>query len=162
MPWNIQGSDEAASVEGLRTSGAQEFRSATVMNEKPRQWSAELAPTQVQVVDILQFANHLYEGEAPLRIAVVISAWDLIKVRLSPSAWLERRLPLLSQFLRGNERIMPFRVFGVSALGGDLKADLPKLQAEPLPTQRIQVIDDALAISHDLTRPLRFVLHLDL
>ena len=43
----------------------------------PVPWKAELLPTQVQLVELLQFLLELVDRR--LRVAVVVSAWDLVE-----------------------------------------------------------------------------------
>jgi hypothetical protein len=123
-------------------------------------WTPDLSPTQVQLVEMLQFVAALRTDPRPIRIVVIISAWDLVTDPIVPSAWLESQLPLLSQFLISNQFEVPFRVFGVSAQGGDLERDMAHLQAETVPSKRIRVVGDTLEQSSDLTSPLRFLLGL--
>jgi hypothetical protein len=125
------------------------------------QWSAELSPTQVQLVELLQIAYYLRIPNEVQRVSIIISAWDQITNAITPRSWLEKRLPLLFQFLRANEDRNPYQVYGVSALGGDLQQDLDKLRGLALPTARIRLVDDSSAEGHDLTIPLRFLLGLD-
>ncbi|MEQ1871229.1 MAG: hypothetical protein ABL961_14535 [Vicinamibacterales bacterium] len=123
-----------------------------------REWQYDDAPTQVQIVELIQFARFLRADSTPLAVAVVLSAWDLVREPILPAAWLEGYLPLLSQYLTANQEMMPSRVYGVSALGGDLEKDLTRLQAESTPSRRIRVVEDEIEPTHDLTAPLRFVL----
>jgi hypothetical protein len=122
------------------------------------EWAPDVAPTQVQVVEMLQFASLLHGGDRPLRVAVVISAWDLVNESIKPSDWLESQFPLLSQYLESNQQETAYRVFGVSAQGGDLEKDMGRLQAEAIPSRRIRVVGEVLEPNSDLTAPLRFVL----
>jgi hypothetical protein len=92
---------------------------------------------------------------------VIVSAWDLIKDPVLPSSWLEGRFPLLSQFLVANSNVMPFRVYGISALGGDLQKDLHRLQTVSVPSRRIKVVENILEPHSDITSPIRFLLKLD-
>jgi hypothetical protein len=89
-----------------------------------REWSYDFAPTQIKLVELLQFVLSIRKTATPVPIAVVVSAWDLIKGPTLPISWIESHLPLLSQFLTSNADAIPSRVYGVSALGGDLKRDL--------------------------------------
>ncbi len=128
---------------------------------KLREWSSNLASTQVKLVELLQFVNYLRSSDKPPSIAVVVSAWDLVRASILPSSWLENNLPLLFQFLTSNVEVAPFRVYGVSALGGDLQKDLQWLQDEEVPSRRIRVVDNKLRAHGDLTAPIRFLLELD-
>jgi hypothetical protein len=121
------------------------------------EWTPDATPTQVQLVEMLQFSLFL-QTALQTRIAVVVSAWDLIREPVIPSAWLESQLPLLSQFLTSNAREVPFRVYGVSAQGGDLEKDITRLQAETVPAKRIRIVGETLLPDNDLTAPLRYLL----
>lgn len=131
----------------------------TEQHHKDPEWNSEKAAGVVQLVDILQFLQR--NLRLPLRIAVVVSAWDLIKAQYaSPREFIEQRTPFLEQFLRTNSESFSFTVFGVSALGTDLKNEqgTKRLQEETnCASERIEVVSSAGA-SHDITRPLRWVL----
>jgi len=122
-----------------------------------KEWSSELAPTQVKLVELLQFVSFLRSSTKPMRIAVVVSAWDLVRDRMPPISWLEGRLPLLFQFLAANSDTVAFRVYGISALGGDLQKDLQRLQSESIPSRRIKVVDGKSESHGDLTAPIQFL-----
>src|SRR5207245_1520565 len=101
-----------------------------------------LAPTQVQLVDVLQtyleFAEH-----RPLRLAVVVSAWDLLEAQtINPETWVEARLPMLSQFLLARRKEIQTRHFGVSAQGGDLQRDRLELAGHVRPSERPFVVEE--------------------
>jgi hypothetical protein len=123
-------------------------------------WTPEQSSTQVQLVDLLQILFSLRSQVTGLRVAVVISAWDLVNPALTPTGWLERRLPLLAQFLRANGDWMSSEVFGVSAQGGDLSADHQRLLDVEVPSKRCKTIrgNDPSPVS--LTAPLRFLLNI--
>src|SRR5262249_33672713 len=83
-------------------------------------WTPGLAPTQVQLVDLLQFIQQHPSPAHPFRVAVVVSAWDLVRAQgQEPDAWLEKHLPLLWQYLKANDGIVT-TTFGISAQGGSL------------------------------------------
>jgi hypothetical protein len=123
------------------------------------EWSSNLTPTQVQLVELLQFVSYLRSTAKPIPIAVLISAWDLVRDPILPMSWLESHLPLLFQFLVANSETMPSRVYGISALGGDLGTDMEKLRQEPIPARRIKVVSETLEPHNDLTDPIRFLLN---
>lgn len=124
------------------------------------QWDPEKAAGIVQLVEVLQFLKR--NLKTPLKIAVIVSAWDLIKKHnATPEDFIRTRTPLLEQFLRTNSDSFNFTVFGVSALGGDLenKEDTDRLQNEThCASERIQVVPSIPGKEHDITRPLRRVL----
>lgn len=115
--------------------------------QKPKEWNAKLSPTQVQLVELLQFILETRQQDASqLRIALMISAWDLEKdamdakgERLSPRMWLQREMPLLWQFLQANPELFNWNIYALSALGGDLgKPEIKKqLLRTHLASQRV-------------------------
>jgi len=63
-------------------------------------WKPRLAPTQVQVVDLIQVLQSPPLDVGPRRLAIILSAWDKVQAeRLSPEEYLARKLPLLAQYL---------------------------------------------------------------
>lgn len=118
-------------------------------------WTHTLMPPQVQLVELLQFMQSPPFNLGVRRVAVVISAWDLVgNPQPTPDVWLEREMPLLSQFLHANRDAFDFRVYGISALGGDIQdtAQRAKLIAMPH-SERIVCVGHGCS-KHDLTAPL--------
>lgn len=65
----------------------------------PVPWHPRVAPTQVQLIDLLQSLQTAPLDTGPRRLAVILSAWDIAKGEgLSPRAYLGRHLPLLAVF----------------------------------------------------------------
>jgi hypothetical protein len=98
------------------------------------------------------------ETETKMRLAVIISAWDVVKANIPAAVWLERRLPLLSQFIRTNPDRTASEVFGVSAQGGDLTADRASLLSTPVPSSRCYVVRGDSLDKLPITAPLQFLL----
>lgn len=121
-------------------------------------WTPEQSSTQVQLVDLLQILIALRKRADGLRVAVVISAWDLINPALTPDGWLDRRLPLLSQFLRANSDWISSEIFGVSAQGGDLASDRDRLMDFSLASERCSAVMGNNLSRVSLTTPLQFLL----
>ena len=113
-------------------------------------WDPMMIPGQVLVVDLLQLllANR---AEQPIRkIPIVLSAWDMLSSNFaSPRAYVEKQLPLLNQFVDGNSDRYHFKLFGVSALGGDPEEDKVRLRNEIDPAHRIQTVYDDGADAED-------------
>jgi hypothetical protein len=131
---------------------------AEVDDEGTRPWDPDRAPTQVKLVELLQFLVREPFVIPSLRVAVVVSAWDLVEDQAdSPAGWLARRLPLLDQYLRSNPERFVTRVYGVSAQGGDLGRDSDRLLREVSPARRIAVVGDQ-SQPHDLTAPVRWLM----
>jgi hypothetical protein len=123
-------------------------------------WDPERAAGIVQLVEVLQFLQRNLNG--PLKIAVMVSAWDLIKNHYAtPQEFIRTRTPLLEQFLRTNADSFNSTVFGISALGGalDNKKDTDRLQNETrCASERIEIVPATPGNIHDITRPLRWAL----
>lgn len=64
----------------------------------PNRWDPTKAPPQVQLVDLLQCLRREPFLTAPMRVAVVVSAWDLTpEGEMDAAAWLRDKYPLLCQ-----------------------------------------------------------------
>jgi hypothetical protein len=135
-------------------------------------WRLEDASRQVKLVDLLHFLAEVRGWRQSLRLAVIISAWDLVErahaERLpgvdelpnDPTRFLQRRWPLLDQFLASHSTLFPSRVFGVSARGGGTTPEeMERLTNFDRPVDRISVVDFD-GRSNDITRPVRWVLGL--
>ncbi|OLY65079.1 hypothetical protein BWD12_11875 [Leptospira santarosai serovar Bananal] len=94
------------------------------------------------------------------RLAILISAWDIIKTPIEPEKWLEREYPLFFQFIKTNQDSFEFRIFGISAQGGDISQvndeknnNIRDTLLRKIPSQRIQCITSNHN-GHDLTIPI--------
>jgi hypothetical protein len=76
-----------------------------------------------------------------------------------PDEFLKANLPLLHQFLRYNGKYSAIRIYGVSALGGDLESaeDAKRVKAEDVPSKRIKVVEGE-QMHHDLTAPIKWLI----
>jgi hypothetical protein len=134
--------------------------------KEPIEWSADLAPTQVRIVDLLQM---LMSGELNIggrRLALLISAWDKVEGEgQTPAEILESKLPLLSQYLRSGRDPWTWQVWGLSAQGGVYEdpekdesfAETDSLRELERPSDRIKVVDGDTVIS-DITKPLKWLI----
>ena len=133
----------------------------------PKPWNPRHAPTQVQLVDLLQLLRMPPLDVGRRRLAVMLSAWDKARGEaLTPEGYLETKLPLLNQYLCRGADGWTWRVYGLSAQGGEYdKADedaerVPKaeeLRALDLPSTRIQLVGSE-GETHDLTEPLAWLM----
>lgn len=121
------------------------------------EWDAHKAPTQIQLVDLLQCVLRLNENR-PLRVGVIVSAWDRIDGEITPADWVKRELPLLWQFLCCNDDSLQAGYFGVSAQGGHLPDDADKLRKLDSPTERINLACEDGTTTNDITTPLRWLM----
>lgn len=117
------------------------------------EWKHELSPTQVKLVDILQFALELRKGEN-VKVAIAISAWDIAGYS-DPKLWVAENLPLLQQYLNNANHIR-FNCFGVSAQGGTFD-QVTKLRDIDVPSERILIKFDG-SESNDLTSILKWIM----
>ncbi len=125
--------------------------------ESHQDWSSKMVPAQVKLVELLQFTNAAPFLRSLRRIAVIVSAWDVVQPQnIQPAEWLERELPLLHQFLIANPECFIFQVYGVSAQGGDVKSEKHVL-ADKVPSVRIQCIGPETE-PHDLTSPIAWLM----
>jgi hypothetical protein len=96
----------------------------------------------------------------------MLSAWDKgTGEGLSPIEFLRQKLPLLHQYLENAGDNWNWRVYGVSAQGGEyeeVKEDAPaiaearSLRELDVPSERIKLVDETSS-SHDLTEPLKWL-----
>lgn len=133
---------------------------------EPTEWSADLAPTQVKIVDLLQM---LMSGDLNIggrRLALLISAWDKVEgEEQTPAEILEAKLPLLNQYLRNGRDPWTWHVWGLSAQGGIYEdpekdqsfAETDRLRDLERPSDRIKVVDED-RVSSDLTKPLEWLI----
>lgn len=123
--------------------------------DAPVPWSVEKLPTQVKLVELLQFI--LERATRKVRIAMVVSAWDLVdRVGLAPHKYVSRAMPLLQQFLEANDDLLAHAVFGVSAQGGVIPDDKGALlELDALQRIKVRQNDDT---SHDITKPIAWLL----
>lgn len=93
-------------------------------------------PTQVILCELLRLLQQRLadrpDGRKP-RVAVVVTAWDLLDAEsqeTGPLAYLRKQFPLFAGVLDDLERIEA-RIYGVSIVGGDLQHD-PEFQEKCL------------------------------
>ena len=125
------------------------------------------APTQVPLVDLLQHLGQPPLAAGPRRLAVILSAWDKAEGEgLPPEPFLAAKLPLLDQYLRSGRDRWDWRVYGVSAQGGDYDknkadavetAEAGRLRDLDIPSKRIRLVFEGTE-SHDLTEPLQWLM----
>lgn len=98
--------------------------------DEVKNWEFNDAPTQVILIDLLQMI--LENIVKPIKVAVVVSAWDvIINVQNSnPSNWVESSLPLLFQFLKANDSQLKHTFFGISAQGGNYSEQTSEFQTK--------------------------------
>jgi hypothetical protein len=142
---------------------------STIPDNQEVAWAPRLAPTQIQLVELLQLLRLAPLSVQTSRIAIVLSAWDKVESEgKQPEPFLEERLPLLKQYLEAGADKWQWKVYGVSAQGGDYEkegepllgaklAKLNGLKALEEPSMRIRVVSGN-SVSSDLTEPIAWLL----
>jgi len=160
------------------------FRGTSEHNIAPMDWSSQSElmkcleesaangesphklPTQVILVDWLQCLSNAYrdiqETELPLRVSIVLSAWDMVPKESQgsdPDEFLSANLPLLHDYLSANPSLFRSKSFGVSISEGVLsEGDSPFMRrylGDPSTTGYVVLSSKGnVAKSKDLTLPL--------
>jgi hypothetical protein len=114
------------------------------------EFTPRLAATAAKLIDAIENLLDARAPTAPLKVGIVISAWDVVEKAWAadgrnptPTAWLEHRLPAVWQVLKANSDRIDLAAFGVSAIGGRLPEDKAELE------QRGSVFDRAYAVDGD-------------
>ncbi len=140
-------------MEGMGSAASSDGEGA----EAVEAWSPSHTPTQVKLVELLQFHADMNHNR-PLRIGVIVSAWDLVvQERRNPRQWLAYHLPLFDQFLRANDHTFLSKVYGVSAQGGRIPEESEMLLDKTRHADRI-IIQDEDEVAHDLSRIVRWIM----
>ena len=142
---------------------------STIPDNQEVAWTPRLAPTQIQLVELLQLLRLAPLNVQTSRIAIVLSAWDKVESEgKQPEPFLAEWLPLLKQYLEAGADKWQWKVYGVSAQGGDYEkegeplkgaklAKLNDLKALEEPSMRIRVVSSN-SVSSDLTEPIAWLL----
>jgi len=115
------------------------------------EYANRFACSAARIVDVMENIIRV-RGRRSLRVSLVISAWDLVVDAGSPLEWATRELPAVINFLDSSERT-DFRVFGVSAQGGDLPKGRAELSKKGSVRERAYARDGSGA-SVDFSEPL--------
>lgn len=119
------------------------------------EWEPKLLPAQVKVVQLLSDIIRPPFEPRLRRIALLISAWDLIhNSGVTPNDWLEVNMPLVAQFLKTNRDYFDHQIYGVSAQGVSLSDNSAVDEiANLLASRRIKIVGPE-SEGNDLTEPL--------
>lgn len=126
-------------------------------------WKPSNVSLGAKLVDLLQMLLLLREDAAKLRVAVIISAWDLVEaVReiepINPKQFIVRSVSLLEQFLESRKSDLDFEVFGISAQGGDYNETESRNRLLALsPLERISVFTGD-TLSRDIALPIKWLI----
>lgn len=116
-------------------------------------------PEEPKLVELLQAMNRWPTPRKLRRLAVVLSAWDVVpaQAQIDPASWLRQHRPMLAQFLQHNADLWNMRAYGVSALGGRLPQDEARLREMEVAGQRIEIVGLDVE-AHDLTGILHWLM----
>ena len=129
-------------------------------------WDPSLAPTQVQLVDILQMLHSRPLDVGPRKLAIMMSAWDKVEEQgCDPRELLGNKMPLLHQYVTASTELWATRVYGISAQGGDYDGDYGREEVEEASvlrrrdtaSERIVLVDGEL-VGNDLTEPIAWLM----
>ncbi len=151
---------QIANLAGLLEEDEEQARAdGKTPNPPSTPWDIEKAPSQVQIVELLQFLAANQYFKAPFKLTIVISAWDEASSSgLNPSVWIEQQLPLLAQYLSSHKDKFTVSYCGISAQGGKYEGkELGSMQAKH-PAERIQVVGEGIENPHDITEPLLWLM----
>ncbi len=123
------------------------------------EFNHDFVSTQAKLVDILQLIRNRKKTKAPIKVSLVISAWDRVMSLMqrnvvSPKRWIQTHFPLLDQYILSNEDLFAVHSFGVSAQGGSYETDehLNELIQKKF-DERI-IVQENETISNDITLPI--------
>jgi len=153
---SLLGDDGSDSAE--TSVGGDSARSTSLSVSDGMPFNPEDMPEEAQVVEFLQCINRRPLLARRRRIAVIVSAWDVVENGgQSPDQWFYDNRPMLSQYLKFNSDLWDLRIYGVSAQGGNLPRDKVALQEIIKPTHRIK-IEGHHARPHDLSAPIGWLM----
>ena len=115
----------------------------------------DLIGEEAKLVELLQVPNRRPLVATRRRLALIVSAWDLVgrDGAEAPTDWVRANRPMLAQFLRHNGDLWRVRIYGVSAQGGRLPEDKGRLEAVLTPSERVLIVGEACA-RHDVAAPI--------
>ena len=109
---SLQGKDSPESANGQNAERRAEL-------ELPK-FQAKSACTVAKYLDALENILTDQRAQWPIRLAIVISAWDTVDGSQTPASWLQVNVPALASFAKANTDMIKWSLYGVSAQGGKL------------------------------------------
>jgi len=157
QPLRITEVDDLAAL--IDEDVAAEAKEPATAAPPPTPWNIEKSPTQVQLVELLQFLKSQPHFRSPFRLAIAVSAWDLVVVsKMTPENWFQEQLPLLSQFLASNHSSFEVAFYGISAQGGNYEgSEIAELHSKN-PAKRIEIFGKGVKSKNDITEPLQWLM----
>ena len=143
------GTDSSKSADGQDAE-----RSIAI--ELPK-FRAVSACTVAKCIDALENILTYQRTRWPIRLGIVISAWDTVEGSPTPASWLKDRAPALDCFASANTDMIEWSLYGVSAQGGKLPTQKDELLARGSVRDRVYARNESGA-EVPLTDPLRWAL----
>lgn len=128
-------------------------------------WQPKFVSEQAQLVDLLQCLQQPPFSSRRRRLALIVSAWDVVPNRANAEDWLRHEMPFLCQFLSTNQQSFETKMYGVSAQGGVLMTDATgkvkdtEVRTQLLgrtPSERTRCVEPNRS-SSDITLPLSWL-----
>lgn len=160
LPFTIAMADEILS--GLESSSSEDAPKAAKDQdcahgteiELPK-FRAQSACTIAKCIDALENILMCQRARWPIRLGVIISAWDTVEGSPTPASWIRDRLPALDSFSRANTDMIEWSLYGVSAQGGTLPDQRDELLARGSVRDRVYA-QNANGVAVPVTDPLRW------
>lgn len=121
---------DAALADLVKTSrdGAETVDASNAgLPEGPLHFAPRYACTAAKLVDAIENIVAGADSRRPIRIGIVLSAWDEIDSAPTPREWLGQELPAVARMCSANAELVELGVFGVSALGGRIPKEKERL-----------------------------------
>lgn len=125
------------------------------VDTKPIERDKKLDPIAIKLIELLQIVNKIKQDNR-VRLALMLSAWDMIDEDVLPEDYVKEHMKILWQFLNVNKKYFDVRYWGVSAQGGSIEneSDQEKLRDISEPIDRIQIVNQNGNKSNDITLPI--------
>ena len=162
LPFTIAMADEILS--GLQSPAGTDSPKSANGQHAERSTELELpesrtvsACTVAKCLDALENILAYQRTRWPIRLGIVISAWDTVDGSPTPATWLKDHAPALDGFARANTDMLEWSLYGVSAQGGKLPVDRDRLLALGSVRDRVYAQNENGG-AVPLTDPLRWAL----
>ncbi|MCC7518807.1 MAG: hypothetical protein IT578_06440 [Verrucomicrobiae bacterium] len=159
LPLRIQEVDDLAAMIDNGVAEEMTAPSPATPPSTPVPWDIEKAPAQVQLVELLQFMMRRPYFRPPFRLAITVSAWDLVTPsHINPEDLVAQQLPLLKQFLSSHRKSFEVGFYGISAQGGKYEGEDMTALENKMPAQRIEIVGHGVQNNHDITEPILWLM----
>jgi hypothetical protein len=118
------------------------------------EWVIELSPTQPRLLDVVQELIEIVGS--PVRIGLMLSAWDKRDGDLAPMPWAEANIPIVVQAL--SNAGIDWEIFGISGQGGDFDSDTDRDRLEGIALAERATVHRADGTEAGIGEPLRWAL----